>query len=104
MTETKIVIIQHVARGEGITGTSISRPQKSTLNLRSPIRSVMQKTQVMGRPSKDIIEEKSESEIKMPKPSRSETVDPLSLNAQFWDHADERVAQAAVDVLERVQW
>lgn len=36
--------------------------------------------------------------------SRGETVDPLSLHAQFWDHADERVAQAAVDVLERVQW
>jgi hypothetical protein len=28
--------------------------------------------------------------------SRGETVDPLSLHAQFWDHADERVAQAAV--------
>ena len=36
--------------------------------------------------------------------SRGETVDPLSLHAQFRDHADERVAQAAVDVLERVQW
>lgn len=31
------------------------------------------------------------------------TVDPLSLHAQFRDHADERVAQAAIDVLERVQ-
>lgn len=31
-------------------------------------------------------------------------VDPLSLYAQFWDHPDERVAQAAVDVLERVRW
>lgn len=31
-------------------------------------------------------------------------VDPLSLHAQFWDHPDERVAQAAADVLERVRW
>lgn len=31
-------------------------------------------------------------------------VDPLSLYAQFWDSADERVARAANDVLERIDW
>lgn len=36
--------------------------------------------------------------------SDAETVDPLSLHAQFWDHADERVTQAAAAVLERVEW
>jgi len=36
--------------------------------------------------------------------SDNATVDPLSLHAQFWDHTDERVAQAAAAVLERVQW
>lgn len=36
--------------------------------------------------------------------SGDDTVDPLSLHAQFWDNPDERVAQAALDVLERVQW
>ncbi len=40
-------------------------------------------------------------------PSRLEEgghVDPLSLYAQFWDHPDERVAQAAADVLETLHW
>jgi hypothetical protein len=32
------------------------------------------------------------------------TVDPLSLYAQFWDHQDERVAQAADDALDHVPW
>jgi hypothetical protein len=32
------------------------------------------------------------------------TVDPLSLYAQFWDHPNERVAQAAEDALEHVPW
>lgn len=32
------------------------------------------------------------------------TVDPLSLYAQFWDHADERVSGAAEDLLERLEW
>lgn len=36
--------------------------------------------------------------------TRDETVDPLSLYAQFWDHNDERVASAAKDLLEYVPW
>lgn len=32
------------------------------------------------------------------------TVDPLSLYAQFWDHDDERVAQAADAALDHVPW
>lgn len=31
-------------------------------------------------------------------------VDPLSLYAQFWDSVDERVARAADDLLERIDW
>lgn len=31
-------------------------------------------------------------------------VDPLSLYAQFWDHQDERIADAAEQLLERVPW
>ena len=31
-------------------------------------------------------------------------VDPLSLYAQFWDHADERVSAAAHDLLESLSW
>lgn len=31
-------------------------------------------------------------------------VDPLSLYAQFWDSADERIARAANELLERVDW
>ena len=77
MTEIKIVIIQHFARGEGITGMSISRPQKSTLNLTSLKRSVMQKKKVMCRRSGDITEEQSDSEIRRRKVSRSENVDKI---------------------------
>jgi len=36
--------------------------------------------------------------------SKGKTVDPLSLHAQYWNHPNERVAQAAVDVLETVPW
>lgn len=36
--------------------------------------------------------------------SRGRVVDPLSLYAQFWDSADERVAQAARQLLERLEW
>jgi len=32
------------------------------------------------------------------------TVDPLSLYAQFWDHPNERIAQAADDALDHVSW
>lgn len=31
-------------------------------------------------------------------------VDPLSLHAQFWDHPDERVAQAASNILDQIEW
>lgn len=36
--------------------------------------------------------------------SDDDTVDALSLYAQFWDHQDERVAMAAEKLLERVPW
>lgn len=36
--------------------------------------------------------------------AQGSTVDPLSLYAQFWDHSNERVAKAAEDLLDRVQW
>ena len=36
--------------------------------------------------------------------SEHATVDPLSLYAQFWDHPNERIAQAAEDALEQVPW
>jgi hypothetical protein len=34
--------------------------------------------------------------------SKGHTVDPLSLYAAYWDHEDERVAQAAAQLLERI--
>lgn len=36
--------------------------------------------------------------------ARNGSVDPLSLYAQFWNHPDERVAQAASTLLEQVEW
>lgn len=36
--------------------------------------------------------------------SKRGVVDPLSLYAQFWDSPDERVARAANDLLERIDW
>lgn len=36
--------------------------------------------------------------------SNENVVDPLSLYAQFWDHQDERIADAADQLLERVPW
>lgn len=36
--------------------------------------------------------------------SDTDIVDPLSLYAQFWDHSDERVAQAADELLEQIPW
>lgn len=36
--------------------------------------------------------------------SDTDTVDPLSLYAQFWDHEDERVSMAAKQLLEFVPW
>lgn len=36
--------------------------------------------------------------------SDTRVVDILSLYAQFWDHADERVAAAAANLLERHRW
>ncbi|MBI1256537.1 MAG: hypothetical protein GC204_03615 [Chloroflexi bacterium] len=36
--------------------------------------------------------------------SEGSVVDPLSLHAQFWNHADERVVEAATQVLETVAW
>lgn len=36
--------------------------------------------------------------------STGDTVDPLSLYAAYWNHKDERVAQAADELLERIAW
>lgn len=36
--------------------------------------------------------------------SDTDTVDPLSLYAQFWNHEDERVSMAAEQLLERIPW
>ena len=44
MTVIRIIIIQRSARDDGITGTSISKPQKIILSLTSLRRSVMQRT------------------------------------------------------------